>query len=333
MGDYRVREAHRALPAQDRVLMSQTGAVQSWEDLFTAEEMETVRDTDLPDLLTSLGYHVKKIGNYYTTKEMDSIRIRDRRTWFRYSELRGGDAISFLERFENMGFSEAVEFLLNRHGGVRNHRAPPPSPAPKEDAPFVLPTPNSNNHRVFAYLNQTRCIAPQVIRDFIAAGLVYEEEKYHNCVFVGRNSGGQPVYAAKRGTYDKNGTEFRAGVPGSDKEIGFRLLCDEKDLRLFVFEAPIDLMSYCTLHREVKSNAVALCGLYEGPVDTYLREHPQLRRIDLCLDADGPGQTAAERMKEKYTRLGYSVSVHTPVRGKDWNAYLQLRQKCREQER
>ena len=313
--------------------MPQARAVQSWEDLFTAEEMETVRNTDLPDLLTSLGYHVKKIGSYYTTKEMDSIRIRDRRTWFRYSELRGGDAISFLERFENMGFSEAVEFLLNRHGGVREARAPPPPPAPKEDVPFVLPIPNPNNHRVFAYLNQTRCIAPRVIQGFITAGLLYEEEKYHNCVFVGKDGGGKPVYAAKRGTYDKDGKAFRAGVPGSDKEIGFRLPCDENDLRLFVFEAPIDLMSYCTLHQNVNRNAVALCGLYEGPVDSYLREHPHLRRIDLCLDADGPGRDAVKRLKEKYTGLGYIVSVHTPPRGKDWNKYLQLRQKSREQER
>ena len=64
--------------------------------------MEIARNTDLPDLLSSLGYQVKKIGSYFTTKEMDSIRIRsrDRRTWFRYSELRGGDAISFLRRFQ-----------------------------------------------------------------------------------------------------------------------------------------------------------------------------------------------------------------------------------------
>ena len=46
--------------------------------------MATVRDTDLPDLLISLGYQVKRIGRYYTTQEMDSIRIKDRRTWFRY---------------------------------------------------------------------------------------------------------------------------------------------------------------------------------------------------------------------------------------------------------
>ena len=46
--------------------MPQARAVQSWEDLFTPEEMETARNTDLPDLLTSLGYHVKKVGGYYT---------------------------------------------------------------------------------------------------------------------------------------------------------------------------------------------------------------------------------------------------------------------------
>ena len=49
---------------------------------FTEAEMATVRDTDLPDLLSSLGYQVKRIGRYYTTQEMDSIRIKDRRTWF-----------------------------------------------------------------------------------------------------------------------------------------------------------------------------------------------------------------------------------------------------------
>ena len=41
----------------------------------------------------------------------------------------------------------------------------------------------------------------------------------------------------------------------------------------FTIEAPIDLMSYCTLHRSVKSNAVALCCLYDGPLDTYLQEN------------------------------------------------------------
>lgn len=38
-------------------------------------------------------------------------------------------------------------------------------------------------------------------------------------------------------------------------------------------------------------------------------------------------------MKDKYTQKGYSVTVHTPARGKDWNEYLQYRQKSRDKER
>ena len=298
---------------------------------FTDAELDTARNTDLPDLLTSLGYQVKRVGSYYTTKEMDSLRIKNRRTWFRYSENKGGDAIDFLEHFAGKSFPEAVEYLLAYHGGTRIFRVPPPIPE-KKDVPFSLPPAHSDNRRVTAYLKK-RGIAPQVIRDFIGAGLLYEDAEHHNCVFVGKNSGDKPVFAAKRGTYDLNGAAFRGGVPGSDKEVGFRLTCDPAQLRVFVFEAPIDLMSYCTLHRGIKSNAVALCCLYDGPLDTYLRDHPHIRRIDLCLDADGPGREAAERMKEKYTGQGYSVSVHTPARGKDWNEYLQLRQKCRGQVR
>ena len=84
--------------------------------------MATVRDTDLPDLLISLGYQVKRIGRYYTTQEMDSIRIKDRRTWFRYSEGIGGDAITFLQRFYNKSFPEAPR--------KRRKRSPLPSPLP-----------------------------------------------------------------------------------------------------------------------------------------------------------------------------------------------------------
>ena len=51
---------------------------------FTDTEMQIVRETDLLELLTHLGYQVKRIGRYHTTAEMDSLRIKDRRTWFRY---------------------------------------------------------------------------------------------------------------------------------------------------------------------------------------------------------------------------------------------------------
>ena len=78
------------------------------------------------------------------------------------------------------------------------------------------------------------------------------------------------------------------------------------------------------------SAAVALCGLYQAPLDAYPRENPHLKRIVLCLDADAPGREAAERFRAEYGKKGYDVSTRTPAQGKDWNAYLQQRGQARE---
>jgi len=39
--------------------------------------MEIAKETDLPDLLEHLGYQLKRVGSYYTTREMYSVRIKD----------------------------------------------------------------------------------------------------------------------------------------------------------------------------------------------------------------------------------------------------------------
>lgn len=104
--------------------------------------MEAARETDLPDLLESLGYHVQKVGRYHTTKEMDSLRIKNRRTWFRYSENTGGDAITFLQRFCSKSFPEEVEYLLSYRGRARDSPADPAPPLPaEEERPPLCPSP------------------------------------------------------------------------------------------------------------------------------------------------------------------------------------------------
>lgn len=290
---------------------------------FTEQEIDIAKGTDLPDLLTHLGYQVRRVGSYYTTREMDSLRIKERRTWRRYSNQTGGDAITFLQEFCGKDFREAVSYLLEFNGHCARaspipHRL---APAKKERPAFALPNAAPDQRHVFAYLRK-RGIAPQVIQGFIQAGLLYEDADHHNCVFVGRDGGGQPVFANKRGTYDRNGSGFKGDVIGSNKDFAFRLPCDPSQDWVAVFEAPIDLMSFCTLHRQVRSNAVALCGLHHGPLDNYLRENPHLKRIVLCLDADGPGQEAAEKFRAEYTQKGYAVSIKTPAQSKDWNEYL-----------
>lgn len=197
---------------------------------YMASEIAAANDTDLPELLARLGYQVRRVGNYYTTREMDSLRIWNRRTWYRYSESIGGDAIGFLQHFHGMSFPEAVGYLLAFNGYPVDVPGPLPlrrtRPPPQRERPaFVLPPPNGDNERVRAYL-LGRCIAPGVIDGFINMGLLYEDAKYHNCVFVGRDGAGKPVFAAKRGTWP--GSSFRGDVAGSDKRTAFRVPCDPR---------------------------------------------------------------------------------------------------------
>lgn len=168
------------------LLWKEGKTIEQQKNRFTDAEMEIAKETDLPDLLESLGYQVRRVGSYHTTKEMDSLRIKNRRTWFRYSEGVGGDAITFLQRFCGKSFPEAVEYLLDYHGWARDSPAPQKSvPSKGQDRqkdepppPFALPLPNTDQRRVFAYL-QKRGIAPQVIRRFIQAGLLYEDAEHH----------------------------------------------------------------------------------------------------------------------------------------------------------
>ena len=277
---------------------------------FTDTEMQIARETDLPELLSHLGYQVKRVGRFHTTAEMDSLRIKDRRKWFRYSQNTGGDAITFLQQFCGKSFPEAVEYLLAFHGRARDSpaKAVPSIKRDEVQKPFALPPRNADDRRVFAYLRK-RGIAAQVIRQFLNAGLLYEDAVHHNCVFVGRNESGQAKYAGLRGTYDLDGHGFKGDAPGSDKNTGFSLPHDPRSDLVLVFEAPIDLMSYLTLHRDT-TNAVDLCGLYDGALQTYLQAH-----------------------QEKYQLQGYAVTVEKPRCGKDWNEYLQKRLCSRERGR
>ena len=128
-----------------------------------------------------------------------------------------------------------------------------------------------------------------------------------------------------------DGSGFKGDAAGSDKSIGFRLPYAPDSRSVYVFEAPIDLMSYCTLHRRFHSNALALCCLDDRALSVFLREHPRVRKVVLCLDHDRPGQEAAEHIGRKIWGGGICRAERCPLPSrKDWNAYLTFVQQFRE---
>lgn len=88
---------------------------------FTEDELAIAKSVDLVAVAANLGYTPKRIGNYYTLKEMDSMRIYNRSHWCRFSRRyekgeNGGSQIDFLRVFAGMDVKEAVFWLLDFAG-------------------------------------------------------------------------------------------------------------------------------------------------------------------------------------------------------------------------
>ena len=142
-------------------------------------------------------------------------------------------------------------------------------------------------------------------------------KEYHNAVFVGFDEHGVPRHGHKRGLYTI-GKSYRGNIEGSDPKHSFHYLGG--DNTLYVFEAPIDLLSYISLHPEgwQEHNYVACCGTSSIPVLEMVRQLPQLRQVYLCLANDDAGHAASERMAAFLKEHGLNAVRLVPQQ-KDWN--------------
>ena len=91
-----------------------------------------------------------------------------------------------------------------------------------------------------------------------------------------------------------------------------------------MFEAPIDLLSYVSLHKEdwKQHSYVALCCVGSKPIFQLLQDFPNMKKIRLCLDHDISGMKAAERIKKQLLEMGYGDTETDLSQYKDWNEDL-----------
>ena len=292
---------------------------------ITKQQRYLAGRTDLVALLRSRGETLKKLGSEWEWKFHDErVTIRNN-VWFDQYTQKGGDAVDFFRYFYGESEEQAAAMLLNC--SVQDleklpSRSPPMSSPPKQEEPkqLEIPSANGNMRRVFAYLCQTRGIDPEVVSAFARKGLLYESADHHNAVFVGRDEQGEIRHLHARGTL--TGSHFRQTLPGSEKEYSFHW--PGTSGKLYAFEAPIDLLSYISLHPEgwQDHSYVALCGVSAAPIHHLLETQPQLQDVTLCLDNDKAGHNAARRIAGELLRE-WNVTVSAEFSTlKDWNDEL-----------
>ena len=286
---------------------------------FTSAEKRQANEVDLPSFLRDRGEKLLLAGREYRLASDHSITVRGA-MWYDHAAQRGGHAISFVQQFYGKSYPEAVTMLLGRDGQSIIPIAKQ-EPEPQKPKPFALPKPYLTMRRMYAYLTKHRCIDRDVVTAFVQEKLLYEDDPHHNCVFVGLDENGEARHAHLRST-GSQGKVFRINVEGSDIKHSFHK--NGTDRSLYVFEAPIDLLSHITLYPAgwLEHSYVACCGISIQPVVQMLEQAPQLDTVLLCLDNDEAGHQASRRMREQL-EMRYSVERLIPE-NKDWNDDLTL---------
>lgn len=289
---------------------------------FSEDDLYRANNADLVSYLGGCGGRVKRVGSTYQYIYTDSGGTHDSVTisggkWYDHKNQRGGYAVKFLQEFLGFSFQDAVVELLGGHCSAQTTSCPREAPKPVVK-PFELPEPNSDMRRVFAYLTKQRFISPEIISHFAHEHKIYEDKKYHNVVFVGMDENGAPKQASLRSTISF-GKTFRLTVAGSDTNYSFSHFGN--DGKLFVFEAPIDMLSFITLYQKDWKNHsyIAMNGVYESAVLKALENHLELKSVYLCTDNDEGGIDAAERLRDILHEHGYTDIFRIAPQNKDWN--------------
>lgn len=289
---------------------------------FSNEQKQRANSVDLVEFLRMQGETLIPSGREKRLESNHSITIRGNE-WFDHATKEGGLAIDFVQNFYGHTFPDAVTMLLNGEQGVPYSKAKNREEARK---PFVLPPRNNDMRRLFAYLIKHRLIDRDVVSFFAKEKLIYESKEptadkskeYNNAIFVGYDENGVPRHAHKRGLYTE-GKGFKGNIDSSDPCYSFHYIGTSD--RIYVFEAPIDLLSFLTLHKNSdwkRHSYIALCGLSEQSLFKTLESNAELLHVILCLDHDSAGIEASEKIKDMLCVKGHSWS-QLQSQYKDWN--------------
>ena len=327
---------------------------------YTDDQVARANSVDLAAFLSAKGEKFIKAGKEYRWSKHDSVTIH-KNEWFRHSQGKGGGPVDFMMEFYGMAFPDAVKELLggeepgdekavsqngdtalNKGAYSQNCYEAENVKVDKDDdvvdgGPAVadpiptreveLPEKDMDQSHIIEYLTKARKLDPDIVKEFMERGDIFQEKEHQRVVFVGRDS----EQTVRFGSWRNAGHEqIRGDVTGSMKEYGFKSLASwprnkEKDRtsrNLYVFESPIDLLSFITLYPKYwnESHYLSLGGVSAKALVTFLSDRPDVEHIYLCLDNDRAGHEACAKILEHIPER-YAVTQIVPLK-KDWNEVL-----------
>ncbi len=266
-------------------------------------------------------------GGEFRTATHDSLIISNGKWHWGSRGFGGKNALDYLIKVREMGFVEAVHLLSGEH-----FAAVPIQPVNRDinKKAFALPEAAKYASKTVGYL-QDRGIDADIVKHCLFIGIVFERQKYHNCVFIGRDKKGIARFACERGITGS----YKRDVAGSEKRFGFALTGTGDTL--YICESAIDALSRATLDKMEGLNwqsrhYLSLGGTSPLAAKQYLADHTEINIVYLCLDNDLAGVLGMFRVQQA---IRSELALHDvkilidppPTKfGKDYNEYLCARQ-------
>lgn len=303
---------------------------------YTTEQLDSIKQISILDYAqTVLGFSFTKESSKkhetYRMTEHDSCFVSvDVNLWNRTSDsskAAGGDIINFVMYWEDLSFAKAVNKLLEYSSQLEKVEVGKVQPVARNFNTNLeeLPARDKNMKNIYAFLIQERKISPDIVREWINQGVLYQGEKYKECVFTGRFKD-KILFATKVSTSKNQEGKFsKFDVSGSMKEIGIHF--NYSGDTLMVFESPMDCMAYQSLllkeGRDYKNKNYLVCGgaaTAPGTLKFNLGHYGKdIKQVIFSLDNDRAGIEAMKHCQEVVGDRACKIQV---TNYKDWNDAL-----------
>lgn len=250
----------------------------------------------------------KKNQRYLKCKELSSLVVDQQKNVIFWNKMgsRPMDIFSFIQAYENCSMTQAIElgleYYLKRdpqiaevfHYDLEKNES-------YTTIGLTLPEPNESDEIATDYLLNTRKISEFVI-DRLKKNNMFYEDTHHNCVFVGYDFDGKPMFGVKRGTIPS--VKFQRDCLGSNKNCGFFIENKYPVKKLVLTECVIDGLSYLSLNKDIIDSHV-LCSSGAGCMANTLWYNLNTRdclndieEVIFAGDNDGAGHNAYNQVKK-----------------------------------
>ncbi|MFC2678301.1 MAG: DUF3991 domain-containing protein [Granulicatella sp.] len=324
-----------------------------------------MKKKDILSVAESLEMDLIKTGRSYKWKEHDSFVFDTRKNTFYWNSRGfGGDCIKLVQLMKECSFIEALKFL--KEGEIKEHK----EVSVERKFRYFL-NDHDNIELVKQYLVHERKLDSETVDFFYKNGIIAQAD-YKNpntnqyepvLVFKNRDKDGNIKGVAIQGItkHEENGERayvkrtlgdgyFGTKVTIGNPPITSGTRTSENPLKIIVFEAPIDLMSYYEIFKEKMGDCILLSmnGLRKESISTTFseivfpnanNEALRIRALDhvqkhinatnnfkfiLAVDNDNWGKQFIENFNfDKFPVIQHLPKLNLGEMKSDWNQVLQ----------